>query len=88
MEYVRGLIVRSGAGRDRGGFFVVLEADGRYAVICDGQRRSLDHPKRKKQMHLSVTKTVLPESSLQTNREIRSALRGFQTGSRFPQEEA
>ncbi len=88
MEYVKGLVVRSGAGRDRDGFFVVLEADARYAVICDGKRRSLDHPKRKKQIHLSVTKTVLPESSLQTNREIRRALRGFQTGSRFPQEEA
>ena len=88
MEYVKGLVVRSGAGRDRGGFFVVLEADDRYAVICDGRRRSLGHPKRKKQMHLSVTKTVLPESSLQTNREIRSALRVFQAGGRFPQEEA
>lgn len=88
MEYVRGLVVRSGAGHDKGGFFVVMETDDRYAVLCDGKRRSLDHPKRKKQMHLSATKTVLPESSLKTNREIRSALRHFQAGSRFPQEEA
>lgn len=87
MEFVRGLVVRSAAGRDSGGFFTVLKADERGVVICDGRRRSLEHPKRKNGRHLSATKTVLPESSLQTNREIRRALRAF-SGGRFPQEEA
>ena len=77
MKYVRGLVVRSLAGHDQGGFFTVLSADDRFAVICDGKRRSLEKPKRKKKIHLAVTTTVLPDSSMQTNREIRIALRGF-----------
>lgn len=88
MDFVRGLVVRSAAGRDKGGFFIVLEADAQYAVICDGKRRSLSHPKRKKCKHLFATKTVLSEGSMQTNREIRCALRGFSVESRVPQEEA
>lgn len=87
MDFVRGLVVRSAAGRDKGGFFTVLEADDVYAVICDGKRRSLSSPKRKKRKHLAATKTVLAEGSMQTNREIRCALRGFNAGSRFPHEE-
>lgn len=88
MDFVRGLVVRSAAGRDKGGFFIVLEADAQYAVICDGKRRSLDHSKKKKCKHLFPTKTVLPEGSMQTNREIRGALRNFGSGGRVPQEEA
>ena len=88
MDFAKGLVVRSNAGRDREGFFVVLEADERYAVVCDGKRRSLSHPKRKNRKHLSATGTALPASSIETNREIRCALKAFQTGGRFPHEEA
>lgn len=77
MEFVRGLVVRSKAGHDKDGFFTVLSADSKSAVICDGKRRSLDKPKRKSKIHLAVTNTVLPDSSMQTNREIRNALRSF-----------
>jgi ribosomal protein L14E/L6E/L27E len=88
MEFVRGLVVRSAAGRDKGGFFVVLEADTSSVTICDGKRRSLEHPKKKNPKHLCPTNTLLPEKSLQTNREIRRALAAYQAGDRFPQEEA
>jgi ribosomal protein L14E/L6E/L27E len=79
MNYVKGLVVRSLAGHDKCGFFTVLSADDQFAVICDGKRRSLEKPKRKKKKHLAVTTTVLPDSSMKTNREIRNALRQFQT---------
>ena len=39
MEITRGLVVRALAGRDMGGFFVVLSVDGGYAEIADGKRR-------------------------------------------------
>ena len=41
MEITRGLVVRALAGRDMGGFFVVLSVDGGYAEIADGKRRRL-----------------------------------------------
>ena len=52
MEWVRGLVVRAAAGRDRGGLFTVLGAEGNMALICDGKRRSLSRPKRKNRKHL------------------------------------
>ncbi len=79
MEFVRGLVVRSLAGHDKGGFFTILEVSGKFALICDGKCRSLEKPKKKKMIHLSATNTVLPDSSMKTNREIRKALQPFGT---------
>ena len=70
MEFVKGLVVRSCAGHDKGDFFVVLEVDADMALICDGNRRDLVRPKRKKCIHLSPTKTVIPNHLMKTNREI------------------
>jgi ribosomal protein L14E/L6E/L27E len=83
MEFARGLVVRSTAGRDRSGFLVVLQADAHRAVVCDGRRRSLEHPKKKNLKHLAATDTLLPESSLATNRGIRRALAAFRSGGPF-----
>ena len=88
MEFVRGLVVRSAAGRDKGSFFTVLAAGAEEVTICDGKRRSLEHPKVKNVKHLFATKAVLPESSLLTNREIRRALASLNGGRVPPQEEA
>ncbi len=88
MEFVRGLVVRSAAGRDKGGFFAVLQADVQGVTICDGKRRRLEHPKKKNAKHLFPTNTRLPEQSLRTNREIRRTLAAYRVGDRFPQEEA
>ncbi len=79
MDFVRGLVVRSSAGRDRGSFLVVLAVDSSSAVVCDGKRRPLEHPKKKNLKHLAATGTLLPETRMQTNREIRRALGGFGT---------
>lgn len=77
MEWKRGQVVRSLAGHDKGSFLAVLECAPPYAVVCDGKRRPLERPKRKKLFHLAATGTVLPEEALKTNRQIRSALRPF-----------
>lgn len=77
MEFQKGLVVRSLSGHDKGGFFVVLELDSRFAVICDGKRRKLEKPKKKNLIHLAATSTVAPEASMQTNRGIRKLLSSF-----------
>lgn len=77
MEFQRGLVVRSLSGHDKGGFFVVLECGSRFAVICDGKRRSLEKPKKKNLIHLAVSNTVVDEGSMQTNRGIRKLLSAF-----------
>ena len=77
MEIVKGSVVKAKAGRDKNDFFVVVETDGDYAMICNGKRRPIEKPKRKKLKHLSATKTVVNKDSMSTNREIRKALNQF-----------
>lgn len=52
MEIRRGQIMRSLAGHDKGDFQAVLKTEGAFAYMADGKRRTLDHPKKKKLMHL------------------------------------
>ncbi len=74
MEVKRGQVVRSKAGRDKGGFLVVMAINPPWATVCDGKRRPLERPKRKKLLHLAPTAHVLPEEALATNRKLRAAL--------------
>lgn len=73
---VKGSIVRAKAGRDKDGFFIVLHCDLQYAVIADGKRRTVQHPKKKKLIHLSATNTVI-SGSFETNPQIRKILNNF-----------
>lgn len=79
MNIQKGSIVRALAGRDKGGFFVVLDTEGSFALIADGKRRRIQRPKRKKLKHLAPTNTVY-NGSTQTNPQIRKALREFNGG--------
>ena len=78
MEIKRGQVVKSIAGHDKGGFLTVLEVDPPCVLVCDGKRRPLERPKRKKLFHVAPTATLLPEEALQTNRQIRTALRLYE----------
>lgn len=80
MEFQKGLVVRSLSGHDKGGFFIILELDSKFAVICDGKRRKLEKPKKKNLIHLAATNTVAPDGSMQTNRGIRKLLSAFNGG--------
>jgi ribosomal protein L14E/L6E/L27E len=77
MEFVPGVIVRSAAGRDKGDLQVVVSVDGMFACVCDGKRRPIERPKRKKRKHLFLTNNVLDICGLSTNKAIRSALKNF-----------
>lgn len=81
MGLVPGDIVYSIAGRDSGGYFVVVAADDSFAMICDGKRRKTDKPKRKKIKHLKAGcgRSVFVAEKLSrgenvTNREIKREL--------------
>ncbi|HCC02025.1 MAG TPA: hypothetical protein DEP60_04925, partial [Ruminococcaceae bacterium] len=68
MEIKRGTVVCSAAGHDKGNFCTVLSLAGPYALVCDGKRRTLERPKKKKLIHLFPTRTILPEEALHSNR--------------------
>lgn len=55
-----GQIVRSKAGRDKGGIFLVLEVcDAKHVRIVDGRRRPTSRPKKKRVIHLQPYREVL-----------------------------
>lgn len=70
-------VVRSKAGKDRGGFFVILAEEGGFAYIADGRLRKVEKPKRKNARHLAPTDTSLKPEDCETNKKLRAALAGF-----------
>ena len=79
MNIQKGSIVRAKAGRDKGGFFVVLSVSNGYALIADGKRRRVEAPKKKKLIHLTPTTTVY-KGSCETNPQVRKILKQFNGG--------
>lgn len=77
MELTRGLVVRARAGRDRGGYFVVVSAEDGFAKIADGKRRKIEAPKRKNIRHLQATKHIV-DLECATDKMLRSVLKQYQ----------
>lgn len=72
--FLRGQVVRSGAGRDAGYLMTVTEYDGTYVYVCDGKERRLSSPKRKNPKHVQITDRILSESQMRSDRSLRKAL--------------
>jgi len=54
-----GQIVISKAGRDAGRKFVIVKLiDELYVMICDGDLRKIEKPKKKKIKHLEITDEI------------------------------
>lgn len=77
MDFVKGQLVRSKAGRDKARTLAVLTAEGQWLTLADGRLRKLAAPKRKKAMHVAATNTVLEAASLQTDKALRAAIADY-----------
>ena len=86
MQFVRGMIVRSKKGHDKGRFYVVLRQDGDCAALADAKSRTEACPKMKKLLHLAPTKTVLTEAQLHSDSEIQNILAKFSGRAALPKE--
>ena len=76
MEIIKGQIVRSISGHDKGLFLVVIGLDGNFALIADGKCRKVEKPKRKSLKHLGMTNTTIELDNL-TNKKLRSVLNSY-----------
>lgn len=85
MELVQGSVVLAKAGRDQGGYFVVLSLEGGYAEIADGKRRKLAKPKHKNVRHLQGTNTVLNLEGV-TDKQLRNVLKQYRMAAEAPAE--
>ena len=75
-----GRVVESVQGRDKGYFFLVLEAKEGIVMIADGRRHRLENPKKKKTKHLRAKPVLLdlkalrPEGGALQDSDLRRAL--------------
>ena len=75
MNITVGSVVKSTAGKDKDGFFALLELIGDRALIADGKRRKVESPKPKNLKHLRATNTVFDLPL--TNKELKRSLKAF-----------
>jgi len=52
---MRGQVVFSKCGRDKGNVMVILDVQGEYLYLADGKLRTLERPKKKKAKHVQPT---------------------------------
>ena len=77
MDFVRGQMVRSKAGRDKTRTLAVLAVGGPMLLVADGDLRKVDNPKRKKMQHVAPTTTVLENELLKSDQQLRDAIRAY-----------
>lgn len=70
----KGLVVYSKAGSDKDSFLVVVDGDVTSVRVCDGKRYKLSRPKLKNLKHIGVTKFVLSDNDISTDKALRAAL--------------
>ena len=83
--YQKGQVVFSKSGRDKGMPFIVADFDEIYVYLVDGDLRKLEKPKKKKKIHVQITKYVdmtinrkLSANEYLLDADIRKALKQYQ----------
>ena len=78
---MKGQIVCSLKGRDKGYFMVIVKEEDGYYFVCDGKERPIERPKRKNKKHLIFTDTFLDDSDCKSNKSLRKGLAVFKSRS-------
>lgn len=74
---MKGNVVFSKAGRDKGKFMVVVGFNEGYMLVADGKERPIEKPKLKNPKHLQKTNRILENGQYSTNKSLRKALNAF-----------
>ena len=77
MDFVKGQLVHSKAGRDKTRTLAVLAVEEQMLLLADGDLRKLDNPKRKKSRHVAPTATVLGNELLKSDQPISDAIKAY-----------
>ena len=77
MDFVKGQLVRSKAGRDKTRTLAVLEVEGEMLLLADGNLRNVGDPKRKKAKHVAPTTTVLANELLKSDQQLSDAIAAY-----------
>jgi len=74
MKVTVGDVVKSAAGRDKGGYFAVIFCEDGYCFLRDGKVHKLPNPKRKSFKHVIKTPYKLQSEALQENKHLKKAI--------------
>ena len=74
-----GTVVIATAGKEKGGFYAVVQVlDSRTVLIADGRRRPIEKPKKKNIAHLKRTNHII--GTIGSNRQLRMTLKSLEQG--------
>ncbi len=83
-ELLVGQVVYSKCGRDKRKPFIISKVDENYLYLIDGDLRTVEKPKKKKDKHVQITHHVIDEIAcklinnvLVKNSDFKKALEGF-----------
>ena len=89
IEYLKGGLVRSLAGHDKGQYFIILAEHKEYVTLVDGTSKRLEKPKQKNKKHIQVVHYIeetinhkLAHGETVTDEEIRLAIRCYERNHR------
>ncbi|MCI6609664.1 MAG: KOW domain-containing RNA-binding protein [Ezakiella sp.] len=85
-KIVPGQIVRSKAGHDKLQYFVIIEVvDNNFVLIVDGNRRTLEKPKKKKIIHLNfLNQNAFNDEEFRlTNKNLRKLTQRYNEGDKI-----
>ena len=77
MDFVKGRLVRSKAGRDKKRTLAILAVEGQMLLLADGNLRTLARPKRKKMRHVAPTATVHENALLESDQLLSGAIAAY-----------
>ena len=68
--YSKGQVVYSKSGRDKRRPFIIVDFDGQYVYLVDGDLRKLEKPKKKKIMHVQIVNDVIEDIKIKLERKL------------------
>ena len=74
MDFAKGDVVVSLAGRDKGSLLVVTGVENGFVLVCDGKERPLRKAKVKNPKHLEKTSVSIDSVSMAGNKILRKTL--------------
>lgn len=74
MDFSKGDVVLSLAGRDKGSLFAVTGEEKGFVLVCDGKERPIEKAKMKNPRHLEKTSASIDEVSMAGNKILRKTL--------------
>ena len=84
-----GELATSKAGHDKDRLYMIVGEEGECVYLCDGRRRGVEHPKKKKKKHIQIIHSSAQETLIQIikqnlpgerdeiNRQIRKTLEDY-----------